>query len=368
MAKNLNVLITTAPFGNGHKMVATALKNAFLAKGYENVTVVDVFTEAHPLITETIKKAYIKSYEFGEAYSFLFYGVEKLADKKIMEVYRNFGLTTLKEIAEEIKPDIIINTFPILASLKIKNDKGENIPVFNIVTDFYIHKLWLSEEIDKFYIATSELQDELKKMNIPIEKTVVTGIPVREAFEEMQNLNNIFAKYNFDKSKKIVLINAGAFGVLKDIKKVCMELCQYSYIQVAVVCGNNTELKTQLESLGNVNLRVFGFTENIHELYKIATCMITKSGGITLSEALAVQLPLILFRPIPGQEKENALYFEKKGAAFIASNATDIVDHTLDLLNNPAILNAMRKNMKKMYNKSSSEIIVEDVVESVEGF
>lgn len=362
----LNILITTAPFGNGHKMVATALKNAFTNKGYNNVSVVDVFTEAHPHITETIKKAYIKSYEFGEAYSFLYYGTEKLVDKKVMDIYRNFGLRKLSQIAKDFKPDIIINTFPILASLKIKNDKGENIPVFNIVTDFYIHKLWLSEEIDKFYLATNELQEELRKMNIPIEKTVVTGIPVRDAFEEMQNLTNIFKKYNFNRSKKIVLINAGAFGVLKDIKKVCVELCRHTNIQVAAVCGNNAELKAQLESLSYRNLKVFGFTENIHELYKIATCMITKSGGITLSEALAVQLPLIIFKPVPGQEKENALYFEKKGAAFIANNSLEIVDRTLDLINSNTILNAMRKNMKKMYNKSSSDIIVEDVVESVE--
>ncbi|MDD2495589.1 MAG: glycosyltransferase [Tissierellia bacterium] len=362
---NINVLITTAPFGNGHVMVANALKNAFTNKGYKNVTVVDLFTESHPFITETIKKAYIKSYEFGEAYSLLYYGSEKLVDKKIMELYRNFGYKKLQQISQEFKPDIIINTFPILASLKIKNKKGDNIPVFNIVTDFYIHKLWLSEEIDKFYIATNELQEELKKMNIPIEKTVVSGIPVREAFEELENLSSIYKKYHFRQSKKIVLINAGAFGVLKDIKTICKGLCSNKNIQVAAVCGNNNSLKNELESLKYNNLKVFGFTKDIHELYKIATCMITKSGGITLSESLAVQLPLIIFKPVPGQEKENALYFEKKGAAFIANNTNELVNRTIDLIQNPTIINAMRNNMKKMYNKSSSEHIVQDVIDSV---
>ena len=54
------------------------------------------------------------------------------------------------------------------------------------------------------------------------------------------------------------------------------------------------------------------FVEDIHELYKIACCMITKPGGITLTEALSVQLPLIIIKPVPGQEKENARYFEKR--------------------------------------------------------
>ncbi|WMJ78345.1 MULTISPECIES: MGDG synthase family glycosyltransferase [unclassified Sedimentibacter] len=363
---NLNILITTAPFGNGHKMVATALKNAFINKGYNNVFIVDLFTEAHPKITETIKKAYIRSYEFGEAYSILYYGSEKLTDKKVIELYRNFGYKKLNEIASQFKPDVIINTFPILASLRIKNQLGENIPVFNIVTDFYAHKLWLSEEIDKFYIATEELQEELKKLNIPVEKTVVSGIPIRDAFEEAESISMLYKKYNFKRGKKIVLINSGAFGVFKNIKKVCVELCKNKMIQVAVVCGNNKIQKAKLESLGLRNLKVFGFIENIDDLYKISCCMITKSGGITLSEALAVQIPLIIIKPVPGQEKENALYFEKKGAAIIANNSYQIIDSTIELIKNPSLLNAMKKNMKKMHTKASSIKIVDDVVESIE--
>lgn len=363
---NLNILITTAPFGNGHKMVATALKNAFINKGYHNVFVVDLFTEAHPKITETIKRAYIKSYDFGEAYSILYYGSEKLTHKRVIELYRNFGYKKLDNISKEFKPDVIINTFPILASLKIKNSVGENIPVFNIVTDFYVHKLWLSEEIDKFYIATEELKEELMKLNIPVEKTIVSGIPIREAFEEAESISMLYKKYNFKRGKKIVLINSGAFGVFKDIKKVCIELCKTKNMQVAVVCGNNNLQKIKLESMGLKNLKVFGFIENIDDLYKIACCMITKSGGITLSEALAVQLPLIIIKPIPGQEKENAMYFEKKGAAIIADNSYQIINSTIELINSPSLLNAMKKNMKKMYNKSSSFKIVEDVVESFE--
>ncbi len=362
---NKNILITTAPFGNGHKMAATAIKNAFIKKGYNNVVVVDLFTETHPKITEAIKKAYIKSYDFGKTYSKLYFGSEKLTDKRIIELYRNFGFSKLKEISEGFKPDVIINTFPILASLKIKNDQGENIPVFNIVTDYYAHKLWISEEIDKFYIATNELQEEFKKMNIPTEKIVVSGIPIRDAFEEIDNIAKLHAKYNFKRGSSIVLINSGAFGVFKDIKKVCMELCKHKNIQVAVVCGNNNLQKIKLESLGFKNLKVFGFIENIHELYKISCCMITKPGGITLTEALAVQLPLIIIKPVPGQEKENALYFEKKGAGIIAYNSYQIVSSTIDLINNPQLLSAMRKNMKKIYNKSSSEKIVDDVLGSI---
>lgn len=364
MDKQINILITTAPFGNGHKMVATALKNAFNNKGYNNVYVIDLFTEAHPYITQKMKDAYIKSYNYGIAYSYAFYGVEKLVDKKIMDIYRYFGYKKLKSIVNEINPDVIINTFPILTTEKIKANI-KDIPTFTIVTDFYIHKLWISEEIDKFYIATEEIKKELAKMNIPIEKAVVTGIPIRDSFEEFQNTSLLFDKYGFDKTKKIILICAGAFGVLKNIDKICEELCNKPNIQVAVVCGNNKELKNQLDSLDFENLKVFGFTYEIDELYKISSCMVTKSGGITLSEALAVQIPLVLYKPIPGQEKENAIYFEKKGAAFIANDKDELIKYTTYIVENNDIAYNMKKCMKKMYNKSSSEAIVDDVMESV---
>jgi len=93
--------------------------------------------------------------------------------------------------------------------------------------------------------------------------------------------------------------------------------------------------------------------------------MITKSGGITLSEALAVQLPLVLFKPVPGQEKENAIYFEKKGAAIIANNKDELVEHTKYIVENANVSFVMKNNMKKLYNKSSSDAIVDDVMCSV---
>lgn len=368
MKKDLNILITTAPFGNGHKMVASALKNAFINRGYNNIKVVDVFTEFHPLITDGIKKAYLKSYDFKYAYSFFYYGVEKIVDKKIMFPYKKFGTNILNKLVEENDPNIIINTYPICFEKEITNDKGENIPIFNVVTDFCVHKLWISEEIDKFYLATEYLQKELEKMDIPIEKTVVSGIPIRDSFEDSLNESYLYKKYGFDETKKIILISAGAFGVLKDIKSICEKLCQFKDLQVAVVCGNNQELKSDLDKLNYDNLKPFGFIEDIHELYKISTCMITKSGGITLSEALAVQIPLILFNPVPGQEKENALFFEENGAAIIAYNKEDIISYAIYLSNNINEASKMKENMKKIYNKYSTDTIVDDVLLSVEGF
>lgn len=365
MIENKNILIITAPFGNGHKMVADSLKSAFNEKGYSNVKIVDVFTESHPKITNKIKKAYLKSYSFGHMYSFFYYGVNKLADKKIMWVYNQFGTIALEKLVEEFNPEIIINTFPVSSIKKLKTKKGVEIPVFNVVTDFCVHKLWISDKINKFYLATEDLQKKLNIMNIPIEKTVVSGIPIRSAFENKLNKELLYKKYGFEVNKKIILICAGAFGVLKSMDSICRELSMLNDVQVAVVCGNNKLLKLQLEKLKIQNLKAFGYTKDIHELYKLSSCMITKPGGITLSEALAVQIPLILYKPIPGQEKENALFFEEKGAAMIANSKDDIISYVTYLTNNSDISKIMTENMDKIYNKCSTTKIVNDMLLSV---
>lgn len=355
------VLILTAPFGNGHKMVAKALYNTFLDDGYKNIRIEDIFTKAHPILTRNIKNAYVRSYKHGKAYAFCFYGVEKLVDKKIMDVYKYFGYITLKNIIDEFHPDVIINTFPILTSTKIKEKLELDIPIFTTVTDFCVHKLWIDENIDKFYVATDDLQNHIRKLNIPISKIEVTGIPIRPEFEKLQNEKDLFTKYSLNPEKKIILINAGAFGVSNNISEICTKLCENSEIQVIVACGHNKKLKKNLDDFRLNNLKAFAFTQNIHEFYKISTCMITKPGGITLSEALAENLPIILLKPVPGQELENAEFFESKNAAMITYTQDDLVEKTLNLLNNDEKLLAIKKDMNQIYSAYACKKIVEDV-------
>ena len=100
-------------------------------------------------------------------------------------------------------------------------------------------------------------------------------------------------------------------------------------LQVVVVCGKNEALKQDLLSLQKQNsdaLKVFGYVENIDELFRVTSCMITKPGGITLSEA-ALQVPVILYKPVPGQENENAMYFERKGARVVIRDDSEVLQN-----------------------------------------
>jgi len=361
--KDLNVLILTAPFGGGHKMAAESLKKEFI-KREANVEIFDLFSTSYPGFIDGFNKVYNKLFNVGNVYSFFYYGIDKLRDKKIMKLYKKFGYNKFKVIYEEFNPDIIINTFPILSVPEFKKKNNINIPVINVVTDYCCHSLWLDKNIDKVYMATDDMKNKIKDLDYPIDKLIVSGIHVREEFYKYMNKNHILERYSLSKDKKIILISAGAFGLMRDLKELCTKLNEFDNLQLVTVCGKNHELKKDLDRLSLKNLKTFGYIDSIHELYKVSSLMITKPGGITLSEAAAVRLPLILYKPVEGQEMENARFFERKGAAFIANSCSDILSYTIHLTNNSIRIRHMKRSLENIYQINSSEVIVKDILKS----
>ena len=136
-------------------------------------------------------------------------------------------------------------------------------------------------------------------------------------------------------------------------------------LQVVVVCGKNEALKQDLLSLQKQNsdaLKVFGYVENIDELFRVTSCMITKPGGITLSEAAALQVPVILYKPVPGQENENAMYFERKGATVVIRDDSEVFAKTEALLQDDVKLLQMKEAMKSIYLPEPAGHIVDAIL------
>ncbi|MBO1581121.1 diglucosyl diacylglycerol synthase [Bacillus sp. XF8] len=367
MIKNPKVLILTAHYGNGHVQVAKTLAQTFRQKGIEDVIVCDLFGESHPIITDITKYLYLKSYTIGkELYRLFYYGVEKIYDKKIASWYANFGRKRLRALLHAEKPDIVINTFPIIAVPELKKQTGFTIPVYNVLTDFCLHKIWVHREVDRYFVATDYVKKVMVEIGVPPERIVETGIPIRKNFELTINPEILYSKYHLSREKKILLIVAGAHGVLGNVKGLCQSFMTVPNLQIAVVCGKNETLKQELLELEEQNpeaLKVFGYVENIDELFRITSCMITKPGGITLSEAAALQVPVILYKPVPGQENENAMYFEKKGASLVIREDEDVFAKTKALLEDDMKLLQMKEAMKSIYRPEPACHIVDTILE-----
>ena len=366
MINNPKVLILTAHYGNGHVQVAKTLEETFRQRGIQNVIVCDLFAESHPVITDITRYLYLKSYTIGkELYRLFYYGVEKIYDKKIATWYANFGRRRLKAILKLEKPDVVINTFPIIAVPELKKQTGMAIPVYNVLTDFCLHKIWIHHHVDRYFVATDAVKQVMAEIGVPSGRIAVTGIPIRPSFEVSMISDALYAKYGLSPDKKTLLIVAGAHGVLDNVKELCELFSTVPQLQVAVVCGRNKLLQEELQELSRKKpdiIKVFGYVEKLDELFRIASCLITKPGGITLSEVAALQVPVVLYKPVPGQERENALYFERNGAAVVVREEEDIFLKTKELLQNEGKLRHMKDALRHIYRPYSAFRIVDAVL------
>ncbi|MBP7072765.1 MAG: hypothetical protein KBB40_04620 [Clostridia bacterium] len=96
-------------------------------------------------------------------------------------------------------------------------------------------------------------------------------------------------------------------------------------IQIIAVAGRNNRLEAKLKDLSTKNkLVVYGFVNNMHELMELSDCIISKPGGVSVSEILSREKPLVIFSPLPGQEHENVEFLLNSGAAVTTSDARKV--------------------------------------------
>lgn len=357
----------TANYGNGHMQVAKTLYDECKSQGFEHVVVSNLYQESNPIVSEVTQYLYLKSFSIGKQfYRLFYYGVDKIYNKRKFNIYLKMGNKRLDELIQLHNPDIIIITFPMIVVPEYRNKTGKVIPTFNVMTDFCLHKIWVHENIDRYYVATDYVKQKLVEIGTHPSDVKVTGIPIRPQFEADVPKSMIYKKYGLSSDKKVLLIMAGAHGVLKNVKELCEALLLDSEVQIVVVCGKNAALKQSLSVLEQAHpdqLKALGYVEQIDELFRVTDCMITKPGGITLTEATAIGVPVILYKPVPGQEKENALFFEDYGAAIVINRHEDILESVTNLLQDEEKLETMKQNMKKLHLKQSSQTILEDIVE-----
>lgn len=356
------ILLITGSFGNGHLQVSNNIKSMFEKKYNDEVQVVesDLFLQAHPNLTPVLKQLYLYSFSyFRDIYGYLYYAGKNNSNSSF---YRYFSYEYLKKLIKKENPDIIVSTFPTPALSLV-----EDVPVVNVVTDYHFHKSWLTKDAIAYYVATEESKKRFIEVGVSEERIKIFGLPISEKFDEAINKNSWLLENDLFMDKTTILLSAGAFGVSQTfaqlVEKIIREL---SNIQVVIVCGKNKELKLHFDEqyADNKNIKVLGYTNDMRKWMQVSDLLVTKAGGVTISEALASSVPLVLYKPVPGQEKENALYFEKKGMAKIANNDLEVVDIISDLILNNK-LEIIKENMKKNYLPKATERICLDIIKLI---
>ncbi|GIP35246.1 glycosyltransferase [Paenibacillus sp. J2TS4] len=357
------ILILYASYGDGHFQVARALQQAFFQKGVEQIKMIDLYTDSYPRFNELIRQLYIK----GSAYFPYFYGwtykytQNMKQDQWLAKCFQSWGAEQMKRIIEQEKPDVLIHTFPMPS---VRAQTNSRPPIFTVLTDFAIHNRWIHSEYDVLFVPTNELKTTIIQRGIDARRIEVSGgIPVRASFQSPSLRSSVDADTGlspFQDERQVVLIIAGAYGVLSNLSTLIGRI-RRSLIQarIVVVCGRNQKLYRTIHAKHgrSVNVEVYGFVEKMADLMASATCIVTKAGAITLSEAIASSLPIIVYRPLPGQEAENALYLYRKGAAAIAHTPSELVEQIKRLLSPDAPEKEGVEELSKSSRYASDSIV-----------
>ncbi|WP_281885527.1 MGDG synthase family glycosyltransferase [Paenibacillus sp. YYML68] len=362
MHKLRNILILTASYGDGHMQVSKVLKQKFEQAGFRSVRLIDLFEEAHPLMNTVSKFLYMNSGALSayglDYYGWSYYLTRDMKPGSVLARCLNvLGIHKLIKVIMQEEPDVLISTFPFGGISEQLERRCISIPTYTILTDFVVHNRWLYSIPEQFYVATNHLRDTMVERGIDQELITVSGIPIREPFYRTKRVEASAAE------EPSILLMAGGYGVLRDMKKMTEQLLTIPSVRLNVVCGRNAKLLEELNDCfaSEQRVSVYGFVDNIHELMSRSSCVVTKAGGITLSEAIHVNVPILIFKPFPGQEKENAAYLAEQGAAFISCELEELLEQARSILHDQSLQHTMRERARSLQNEYAADRIVRDV-------
>jgi processive 1,2-diacylglycerol beta-glucosyltransferase len=244
-------------------------------------------------------------------------------------------------------------------------ERGRPLPPHTtVVTDFVAHSQWMARHIDRYCVAADEVKHQYVARGIPAERIIVSGMPLRQEFEETVDGAAVRAAFGLSSSAPVVLAMAGShgtFGRLPDIARAL--LASRRRIQGLLVTGTDTRLATSLEALtANTTVRTLGYVKDVRRLMAAADLIVTKAGGLTLAESLAAEVPLLAYGSLPGQERRNELFAARAGIALVARSPRELT-HLLDLaLEDPSLLGDLRERMRHLKRPDASRQIVATIL------
>ena len=373
MPKLTKVLILSASYGEGHHQAAVAVREALVeAHPDVEVRIIDYMQMVHPTLNLFARYFYIKSVRFAPSlYGFFYKGTSKLKPTSLIQRRLNqLGLEDIAEFLDEYQPNYILSTFPTPAGVisMLKKQGLCRIPSATVITDHAIHSQWIHDNTDHYFVGSEHVRRGLVTRGIPSDRISVTGIPISAKFMEKKDKDSIRASMGLESDQPTLLIMAGSYGVMSDIEEICGELFHSDKrMQIIVVSGRNEKLRLQLEALAadaTNPVLVFGFTREVDQLMAISDLMVTKAGGLTISEALAMELPMLLYRPIPGQEVQNTSYLVKSHVAVFARTRKQVMQLVYRLFfEDQGKLERMRNHAKNIQKRTAAQDIARILVE-----
>lgn len=303
-----------------------------------------------------------------QMYRFLYDRAERATEVGPFRAWvHQFTATNLRPLLQDLRPDVVICThaFPCGVMAEYKKQFADAPPVMGVVTDFVVHAFWIHNNIEGYAVATPEMRTTLISRGVARDRILVSGIPVRAEFARPQrDRDALRLRLGLPLDRSTVLLMGGGLGIgpletmMQALDNVKTPLCA-----LAIVGRSSRSEQRVLEYAHRVGypVRVVRFVNNVHEYMHASDVLITKPGGLTSAEALVARVPMVLFKPLPGQEERNTRYLVQRRAALRAKTAADLARTVESLLDSAEKRESMRAAMAQLGKPDAAEEIAQAI-------
>jgi processive 1,2-diacylglycerol beta-glucosyltransferase len=368
------LLILHASVGTGHQRAAEALAGAFARKHAGEVRVADALDYGSELFRRAYSRSYIDMSEGSPLLWRLFYeGTDASTPEwieltnRLRSLVERLGITRLDRLVRKFAPDAIICThfLPVEMLLRLKRQGRLPQPLYCVVTDFFAHAFWVTPGIDGYFVGSEMTRDLLAARGVTSSIIRVSGIPIDPAIADQKEQAEMRARHGFAPDRPLIALFGGGLNVqrVRSIAEgiLASDICG----TLVVVAGRNEALLDALDDLADgpsMRLRALGFIDYVDDLVAASDLVISKAGGLIVSETLARGTPMLLIDPIPGQEEWNADYVVSAGAGVQLRMVESVPDTVRQLFLHPDRLAVLQRAAQEAGRPRAALDIAEQVL------
>ncbi|MFH0764204.1 MAG: glycosyltransferase [Candidatus Omnitrophota bacterium] len=356
---------------SGHHCASLAIDHALHGIDKEVQTLnINSFHYTNPILEKVINRVYMEVIQKRpEIWDYLYDNPKVLKNTQgLREMMHKFNTGKLKTLLDEFKPDCIVCTqaFPCGMVADYKKSNKPDIPIVAVLTDYAPHSYWIYNNVDIYVVPSEGAGNKLIANGIDPTRIRPFGIPVDPGFRATHGSekSKICDKLGLGRDKRRILIMGGTQGLgpIKEIVRLLDTSC--IDMEILVATGTNKKLYESLRARSfRKKVLILPYTNNINELMRVSSLILTKPGGITTAEALAMGLPMLIINPLPGQEAMNTQFLLGEGVAVKASCPDDVPAIVKELIDNEAKLKAMRGRALSLSRPDSSLEIAKLILE-----
>ncbi len=318
--------------GGGHLSAARAIASELEGTGNCTVTTVDAYLECGRFPVTRFPAAYAElARHYPRLWSMIYRGSSTWKGLDPKYVLGPFLRGGFRRLITAQTPDVVICVLPAINGLLAEATRSSGARLEVVLTDWHsLHPFWVARGVDHYTAPTESARDDCIRLGAAPHMVDVVGIPIRREFAVDADRGALRARrlseVGVNPRRLTVLVMVGAEGSPRALRNIAALAMLQLDLQVLVVCGRNVELRQQIQRLpARVPLKTLGFVDNVAELMRAADVLITKAGGLTLAEAFACHVPVVVHDVLPGQESGNLEYVLERGGVMYAPDHQALV-------------------------------------------